>query len=283
MTKSADTTFESVIRRLSAERLGATLEDEEEQYTPQPARSSFMNKIVPLWSVPRSISTGFERMMFERGDFKVIHEPYGYFFYLEAAHKEPVGMQPQEGHPRTFEGTTEMIEAAATDKPVFFKDMAYYVSDVADEDFMKKFTNTFIIRDPALTLVSYHKLDPTVTLREIGFESQYKLFELAKKITGEVPAVVDAEDLLIDAGSVVKQYCEKVGVEYLPDSLTWKPEFKQEWKDWEMWHLDAGDSTGFQKDMEDFGYTVDDVPELKEMYDKCQPLYEKMYAERLRP
>ncbi len=104
--------------------------------------------------------------------------------------------------------------------------MAYYVSDVADEDFMKKFTNTFIIRDPALTLVSYHKLDPTVTLREIGFESQFKLFELAKKITGEVPAVVDAEDLLIDAGSVVKQYCEKVGVPFLPESLTWKPEFK---------------------------------------------------------
>ena len=161
--------------------------------------------------------------------------------------------------------------------------MAYYVSDVADEDFMKKFTNTFIIRDPALTLVSYHKLDPTVTLREIGFESQFKLFELAKKITGEVPAVVDAEDLLIDAGSVVKQYCEKVGIPFLPESLTWEPEFKQEWKDWEMWHLDAGDSTGFQKDMEDFGYTVDDVPELKEMYDKCMPLYEKMYAERLRP
>ncbi len=243
-----------------------------------------MNKIVPLWSVPRSISTGFERMMFERGDFKVIHEPYGYFFYLEAAHKDPVGMQPQEGHPQTFEGTTEMIEAAAADgKPVFFKDMAYYVSDVADEAYMQKFTNTFIIRDPALTLVSYHKLDPTVTLREIGFESQFKLFELAKKITGEVPAVVDAEDLLIDAASVVKQYSEKVGIPFLPESLTWQPEFKQEWKDWEMWHLDAGDSTGFQKDMEDFGYTVDDVPELREMYDKCLPLYEKMYAERLRP
>ena len=108
-----------------------------------------------------------------------------------------------------------------------------------------------------------------MTLREIGFESQFKLFELAKKITGEVPAVVDAEDLLIDAGSVVKQYCEKVGIPFLPESLTWEPEFKQEWKDWEMWHLDAGDSTGFQKDMEDFGYTVDDVPELREMYDKC--------------
>ncbi len=242
-----------------------------------------MNKIVPLWSVPRSISTGFERMMMERGDFKVIHEPFGYYFYLEAKAKEPVGMQPQEGHPRSFEGTLEMIEAAAADKPVFFKDMSYYVSDRADKDFMKRFVNTFIIRDPALTLVSYHKLDPGVTLREIGFESQFKLFELAKEITGEVPAVVDAEDLLIDAASVVEQYCEKVGIPYLPESLTWEPEFQPEWKDWEMWHLDAGDSTGFQRDMETFEYTVDDVPELKAMYDKCLPYYQAMYDSRLRP
>jgi hypothetical protein len=35
--------------------------------------------------------------------------------------------------------------------------------------------------------------------------------------------------------------------------------------------------------MEDFGYTVDDVPELKEMYAKCKPLYDEMYAARLRP
>lgn len=242
-----------------------------------------MSIIVPLWSVPRSISTGFERMMFERGDFKVIHEPFGYYFYLDAKEKEPVGMQPDPDHPRDFEGTLAMIEREAEAKPVFFKDMAYYVSDRADEDFMKRFVNTFIIRDPALTLVSYHKLDPTVTLREIGFESQFKLFELAEKITGEVPAVVDAEDLLIDAASVVKQYCEKAGIPFLPESLTWEPDFKREWKDWEMWHLDAGDSTGFVRDMEQFDYTVDDVPELKEMYEQCMPYYEKMYEVRLKP
>ena len=73
-----------------------------------------------------------------------------------------------------------------------------------------------------------------MTLREIGFESQFKLFELAKKITGEVPAIVDAEDLLIDAASVVKQYCEKTGIPFLPESLTWEPEFKPEWKYWEI-------------------------------------------------
>ena len=43
-----------------------------------------MSMMVPLWSIPRSVSTGFERMMMERGDFKVIHEPFSYYFYQKA-------------------------------------------------------------------------------------------------------------------------------------------------------------------------------------------------------
>jgi len=31
-----------------------------------------------LWSVPRSRSTAFFRMMAERGDFSVVHEPFSY-------------------------------------------------------------------------------------------------------------------------------------------------------------------------------------------------------------
>jgi len=42
-------------------------------------------------------------------------------------------------------------------------------------------------------------------------------------------------------------------------------------------------STGFNKGMEDFGFTVNDVPRLKEMYEKCMPYYQAMYDERIRP
>jgi hypothetical protein len=34
------------------------------------------NKPVALWSVPRSISTAFERVFVERDDFEVLHEPF---------------------------------------------------------------------------------------------------------------------------------------------------------------------------------------------------------------
>ena len=35
--------------------------------------------------------------------------------------------------------------------------------------------------------------------------------------------------------------------------------------------------------MEELPYTVNDVPRLKEMYEKCMPYYEAMYEVRIRP
>nr|WP_293108444.1 hypothetical protein [Okeania sp. SIO2F4] len=40
------------------------------------------NKIVVLWAHPRSLSTVFERIMMERGDFKIFHEPFAYVYYI---------------------------------------------------------------------------------------------------------------------------------------------------------------------------------------------------------
>ncbi len=82
---------------------------------------------------------------------------------------------------------------------------------------------------------------------------------------------------------MVKQYCEKVGIPFLPESLTWEPEFKPEWKSGSRGTSTPARAPASSKDMEDVGYTVDDVPGLKEMYEQCMPYYEKMYAERLRP
>ena len=41
-----------------------------------------MNDIIALWTHPRSISTAFERVMIERGDFNVLHEPFSYLYYV---------------------------------------------------------------------------------------------------------------------------------------------------------------------------------------------------------
>ncbi len=241
-----------------------------------------MNVMIPLWSVPRSVSTGFERMMMERGDFKVIHEPFSYFFYAKEQAAAAVGMHVDPNHPQDFDEILAMIRTEAVKAPVFFKDMGYHVSLRADEAFLGQFTNTFIIRDPALTLPSHHKLNPDFTFVEAGYEELLKLFNMVVDMTGEIPAVVDGEDLIDDPYGVVEGYCQAVGIAFLPQSLSWDVGLKKEWKTWEEWHLDAAKSTGFMRDMEPFDFTVRDVPRLSEMYDRCWPLYEELYRHRIR-
>jgi hypothetical protein len=241
-----------------------------------------MHKIIPLWSVPRSVSTGFERMMMARGDFKVFHEPYSYFFYAKEQAAAAVGMHVDPDHPLDFGAITDMIRAAAEAEPVFFKDMAYHAYRRSDKGFLSQFVNTFIIRDPALTLPSHYKLNPEFTLEESGYIEMYKFFKMEQEITGKVPAIVDAEDLIEDPFGVVEGYCEVAGIPFKPEALNWEQEFPPEWKSWEEWHLDAGKSTGFQKDMETFDFTVRDVPRLSEMYDLVWPFYEVLYQQRIR-
>jgi len=241
-----------------------------------------MNVIIPLWSVPRSVSTGFERMMMERGDFHIFHEPFSYFFYAKEQAAAAVGMNVDPEHPLDFDEIMAMIKAAAAEEPVFFKDMGYHVFSRADQAFLGQFVNTFIIRDPALTLPSHYKLNPDFTLVEAGYIELYKMFKMVEEVTGQVPAVVDGEDLIEDPHGVVKGYCEVVGIPFMPEALSWEAEFPPEWQSWEEWHLDAGKSIGFQRDMETFDFTVRDVPRLSEMYESCWPFYEAMYKHRIR-
>ena len=240
-----------------------------------------MFKIIPLWSVPRSVSTGFERMMMQRGDFKVIHEPFSYFFYAKEQAATAVGMQVDPNHPQDFDAILEMIKTEAQTSPVFFKDMSYHPISRVDEDFMQLFENTFIIRDPTITLISHYKMNPDFTFTEAGYDSMHKMFQMVLKQTDRIPAIVDAEDLIENPFSVVKGYCEITGIPFLPEALTWDAELKKEWKTWESWHIDAGKSTGFIKDMEPFDFTVNDVPRLREMYEQCLPYYQELYQHRI--
>ena len=242
-----------------------------------------MNMIVPLWSVPRSVSTGFERMMMERGDFKVIHEPFSYYFYQKAQGAAAIGMNVDPDHPQEYDEIVAMIRRAAETSPVFFKDMSYHAFVGADEALLAQFNNTFIIRHPKYTLVSGQKMNPESTLEEAGYETQFKMFETVKKITGDVPAIVDGEDLIADAHSRVKQYCGRSAT--VPARVARREaRLKPEWKSWELvapprrqehrfptrtWRSSASPSTT--------------SPRLKEMYDVCIPHYEKMYEERIRP
>ena len=134
-------------------------------------------KIFALWCHPRSVSTAFERVMRERGDLDVLHEPFMYDYYLNRAPRRFPDFRPDPDHPANYADTRRMILRRAEGGPVFFKDMAYYVLDTLPDDaeFRDAITHAFLVRHPAESILSYARKDPGFASVELGIEAEWRM------------------------------------------------------------------------------------------------------------
>ncbi|GAA4608222.1 branched chain amino acid aminotransferase [Actinoallomurus liliacearum] len=233
--------------------------------------------ILVLWSAPRSRSTAFFRMMAERGDFTPVHEPFSYlaeFGYVDI-----------DGDRVTSEpALIERLRSLAARKPVFIKDTTdeRYPGVLADREFLTTdAVHTFLIRHPRDTIASYQKLNPNVVRHQIGFEAQYELFTQVEHVTGREPVVIDSDDLLDRPEAVVKSYCERVGIPFLPEAMSWEAGERREWAPSGRWHADAAKSTGFTRITEENDVDVEAHPVYGDYLRHHLPFYEMLHARRL--
>ena len=237
------------------------------------------SKPVALWAVPRSISTALERVFVERGDFKVFHEPFSVSYYYSPDRRSD---RFAETEAKQEYGYAEILALmlSVENRAVYFKDMAYHIAGIMSREFVSRFTNTFIIRDPAPVISSLSRFWPDFTPEEIGYEQQHRLFGLAVE-NGEEPAVVDAANLIRDPEGTIEAYCEKIGVPFVAEALSWQPGPVPDWEMWTEWHEEAQESTGIKSQpLED----DTEVPAgLESVYDRCLPYYQELHEKRLRP
>jgi hypothetical protein len=236
------------------------------------------HKPIALWAVPRSISTAFERVFVERGDFMVFHEPFSvsYYYSTERRSSRYADEEPKEEYEHGW-----VLKEILTlgDKPVFIKDMAYHVAGFMTPEFVRNFRNTFIIREPRYVLASLYEMWPDFTFEEAGYEDLYRLFGYATE-EGQKPIVVDASDLSENPERLVAAYCKKLGIPHKPEALSWEPREIPEWRMWEGWHDEAQQSTGIGKASRE---EVTLPSELESAYEHCLPYYEALHEKRLRP
>lgn len=235
-----------------------------------------MRPPILLWAVPRSVSTAFERVMRARGDLIVFSEPFSVPYYLSEER-----VSERFGAPRacaSTEGWTSVVQelVAATEAgTVFVKEMAYHVSPRLDRELVGNFQNTFIVRHPGHTLRSLKRLLPDFSPEEAGFEQQYRLMRLALEASDDEPVVLDGEELRRSAATVVEDYCRRVGLPFLPESLRWQAGLLDDWMRWEEWHGDVAESRGIRPPRADAEPTrpagVDPA-----VYARCVEYYEEM-------
>ncbi|MFD1659641.1 sulfotransferase family protein [Streptomyces caeni] len=234
--------------------------------------------VLAMWSAPRCRSTAFARMMAERDDRAVVHEPFSRVVdFGEVEVGDRIARNEQD--------VLAALRAIATRKPVFFKDTTdfHYPALLADDDFLSAATHTFIIRDPAEAIASHHALNPNLGRDEIGFARLHEIFTAVQAATGTTPVVIDSDDLLDRPAETVRAYCAAVGIPFLPDALSWEPGMRSEWQSTSKWHKSTSESAGFTRSRSGGAEAVAADPVLRAYRDHHLPYYEKLRAVALRP
>ncbi len=240
------------------------------------------DRILVLWATPRSSSTAFEWMMRMRGDFVCLHEPFGPAYYRGEDRRTTRPDENPLEPGRTYASTWQEIRNARAQGRVFSKDFPNYVMHMADGDFLDHFQHTFLVRDPAKVLASMYNQWHEFTMAEASFEDLHRMFDLVVDRYGEIPAVIDSDDLLAAPHLVVEAYCDAVGIDFIPDALEWEEGEREEVR-WYggAWHDSLSASTGLAPQRTTYKASIEDVPFLRDMYAKCKPHYDALVAHKL--
>lgn len=75
--------------------------------------------LLALWAHPRSLSTVFGRVMIERGDLLVLHEPFSYLYYGPQGRRRLADMVPAAEHPHRYAEIRALCLRAAAERPTF--------------------------------------------------------------------------------------------------------------------------------------------------------------------
>ena len=235
------------------------------------------DKPIALWAVPRSISTAFERVFVERDDFEVFHEPFGDSYYYS---EERLSDRYSDVEPKAEYNYQNVLASILEphEKRVFVKDMAYHAKPLLDREFVSRFANTFIIRDPKYVITSLHRMWPDFTLEETGFEELYHLFRYATEVDPEGMVVVDAMTFSENPVGVLATYCDRLNIPFQPGSLSWESAEVPDWERWDEWHEKAQQSTSIERAKRKDPTLPE---ELQEAYEYCLPYYYQLAAKAI--
>ena len=245
--------------------------------------------IIALWAHPRSMSTAIERIMRERNDLCCVHEPFIYYYYIELAKKNLPHFDQDPDKPVKFDAIIADLIDKAGSAPVFFKDMGYYMVPALFEypALAQRLDHLLLIRDPRKSILSYYKLDPDISVEEIGVEAQWQLFQWLGENTKRNPMIVEASAVQDNPQLAMGKVWNYLGLDFVAEAFEWNAKSNPE--DWQAvsgWHGEVQSSTGIREvEAEDeseiirrFNQIADQAPRLHELLEHHWPFYLKLKA-----
>lgn len=181
-----------------------------------------MKSVINLISGPRNISTALMYSFSQHPEIKVLDEPF-YGYYLKNA-------DLQITHPMEEEIVQEMetevqvivdrINDLAETKTVFVKGMAHHFLMDAP-NFILNWKNVILIRHPQKLIASFSKVIKNPTLQDIGIKKAAALYTYLDS-HGKAPIVIDSDALMINPKRYLEKLCERLGLFFSDDMLSWE-------------------------------------------------------------
>jgi hypothetical protein len=232
---------------------------------------------IAMWSGPRNISTAMMRSFEARGDTAVTDEP----FYAAYLHRTGIDHPLRDAVIASQSIDPGAVAAALVGpvpggKPIWYqKHMTLHLVDGFERDWMSQVLNAFLIRDPSAVLASYAAKRTDVTLADLGFVQQRRLFEREAERLAAAPPVVDAADILANPARTLERLCRALGIEYSASMLAWPPGPRKTDGVWApAWYHSVERSTGFEARRPDSAGAL--PPSLQRLADEAQPHYEAL-------
>lgn len=235
-------------------------------------------KYLHLISGPRNISTALMYSFAQRSDTCVMDEPF-YALYFSKTNVQHPGKEEVMKAQSSDEEKVKSEVFKQHEVPVcFIKNMAHHIEVMKNLDFLSDCINIFLIRNPAQIIASYAQVIEKPVMRDIGIEYEWKLFNGLKDPKS---IVLDSGLLLENPESVLKQVCERAGIVFEKQMLSWKSGPKSYDGIWAPhWYANVHQSSGFEKQSTSERKLPD---ELKPLAEQADVYYKNLLQHAIRP
>jgi hypothetical protein len=236
---------------------------------------------IAMWSGPRNISTALMRSFENRRDTAVVDEPF-YACFLDATGIDHPGRDETLA---ACERDADVV-AASLGGPVpggravsYQKHMTHHMVPGLPLAWMSDVRHAFLIRDPRDVILSYMVRRPDMTADDIGFVRQTELFDHVCELTGRVPPVIDARDVLFDPRATLSALCARLRIPFDDGMLAWPVGSRTTDGVWAKYWYDAVErSSGFAP----YRANESELPaRYAEIEALCRPHYERMAEHRI--
>ncbi len=237
---------------------------------------------VAMWSGPRNISTAMMRSWANRADTFSLDEPFYAFYLAKTGKAHPGAEEVMAFHECDVDKIVDQITGPVPESlPVYYqKHMAHHLLPEMGRDWLQFFSHLFLIRDPREMLLSLSQKLDNVTCEDTGLPQQVEIYDYVVAQQGRTPPVIDSRDTLNHPREILGQVCACLGLEFDEAMLSWAAGRHESDGIWaKYWYHNVEKSTGFQA----YRPNKTELPaQLIDVYEQCLPLYNKLYAQRIR-